>query len=480
MGKWIFNKHTRHINTLEEVLSSIAEKRTSTSDIAEKLIATGNYKSRSGNTNTTTISNKVKELQFYNLIYKSENTYLLSTLGNYYYNAIVNNDEVMKEDAFINACFNVQFPHMYNKSESNVYPFRMIFSLMNEKKLDYYIRNDEILALLYNYEFTNNDADIRKNEYLQLIDKIIEFRLLPHVEKIKILDDVDKIADRVHQLKVYVMPILKEMGAIDIMVQKQSESKKYYHPHGENTKKPTSRIYQKTLFSISNKKYDYINKLCDELPAFEPILEKKVELESKYTISIFNSVSNTFLDEYIEEKSSGVIKYIKELSEEIDIHSKNQQFDSPVEFEQKLCELFNMFNDVKAERISGPGKTDVECVYLDKVKFNVEAKSTSNKLMGINAGRLNNHMAISQSKYTLVIAPDFSPAATNYDITGTSIVAVQAYTLCDYIQNMALNDNYSFQKLNNLIENSLGTDLTLKLKSEIASEFGVVKEELLN
>ncbi len=480
MGKWIFNKHTKKMEALDAIILSIASKRTASEQVANNLVQQGLYNPR-GKVNKTTITNKFKELQFYNFAYINNGKYILSTLGNYYYKGIYTDNIEMKQDAFINTLFNVQFPHSYNYSESNVFPFRLIFQLMTEEKLDYKIYNNEILTMLYNFEFKSEEELKRKEEYEELLEKIISFRKLTNIEKVEKLENVDSIADRIHQLDYYVMSIFQEMNAIDINKVPNSEIIKFYHPQNAGSKsKPTSRKYSEKAYTIIEEKKEYINLLLEELKAYAPVLNKENMLESDYIQRVFNPVSDAFLNKYSNDVSTGAIKYVKKLTEEVIYHSANEEIDSANQFEIKLCDLFNMFEDVKAERISGAGKTDVECYhYTSKNKFNLEAKSTGKKLMQINSGRLRRHMALSNGQYTMVIAPDFAPSAIKFDILNTNIVAIRASILCEYIQNMVLNNNFKYEDLNKIVLTSLGEDISSKVQYEISSQFGVEKANFL-
>ena len=71
-----------------------------------------------------------------------------------------------------------------------------------------------------------------------------------------------------------------------------------------------------------------------------------------------------------------------------------------------------MFINVEAQKKGGAGHTDIECLYYSKLKkFAVEAKSTANKLSGVNAGRLREHRNEIGGEYTIVITSRYVPAA---------------------------------------------------------------------
>jgi hypothetical protein len=76
----------------------------------------------------------------------------------------------------------------------------------------------------------------------------------------------------------------------------------------------------------------------------------------------------------------------------IEQYANNNEGAEAYLFEDALTDGFNMFYNVEAEKVGGAGNTDLECLYIPKKKkFAVDAKSTKNKLSGVNAGRLEGH-----------------------------------------------------------------------------------------
>ena len=72
--------------------------------------------------------------------------------------------------------------------------------------------------------------------------------------------------------------------------------------------------------------------------------------------------------------------------------SSNEEGEKAYLFEDVLEWGFNNFYNVEAKKIGGAGNADLECLYITKKKkFAVDAKSTKNKLSGLNAGRLAEH-----------------------------------------------------------------------------------------
>ena len=132
-----------------------------------------------------------------------------------------------------------------------------------------------------------------------------------------------------------------------------------------------------------------------------------------------------------------------------------------------------MFVNVEAKKLSGPGNTDIECLYLDKRKFAVEAKSTTNKLIQINAGRLKRHRELIGAKYTIVITPRYVPSV-KYDIDGQNVVIIKANTLSEYLHNNIIfrNRNIDYTEIKKIIDKNMGTDISSNISDLTLTKFG--------
>ena len=108
----------------------------------------------------------------------------------------------------------------------------------------------------------------------------------------------------------------------------------------------------------------------------------------------------------------------------------HEETETGVNFEDALVEAFNMFFDVEARRIGGAA--DVECLYHmenDAVKkFDLEAKSTRTKLLQINSRRLRTHRSLINSKYTMIVTPNYAIGVLR-DISGEQSVIIKAAKL---------------------------------------------------
>jgi len=127
--------------------------------------------------------------------------------------------------------------------------------------------------------------------------------------------------------------------------------------------------------------------------------------------------------------------------------------------------------NVEARKVGGAGHTDIECLYITKKKkFAVEAKSTANKLIGINAGRLREHRSQIGGEYTIVITPRYVPAAKR-DIRNEPIVMILASTFSEYLYNHMYHDvrEIDYKDFDDIITSNLGTDVS-KLISNMTME----------
>ena len=110
----------------------------------------------------------------------------------------------------------------------------------------------------------------------------------------------------------------------------------------------------------------------------------------------------------------------------------HEETETGVNFEDALVEAFNMFFDVEARRIVGAGNADVECLNHmenDAVKkFDLEAKSTRTKLLQINSRRLRTHRSLINSKYTMIVTPNYAIGVLR-DISGEQSVIIKAAKL---------------------------------------------------
>ncbi len=482
MSKWIFNKHTKDFETLMETLffldTNSSKNNDNINDLMVFLNKSGMYKSRDKTSlvsgNRSTITNKISVLKFYGLVYETNKIYMISSLGKEILKHYNNKDFLKLKYAFINSLYNIQFHHPYNRSHANVYPFRMIISLMNEERLDYKLHNYEIIKFLFDFDFESTSIESRKKEYENLIIKILDYRIKKNNNLSLISEDIskiDSIADKVHQWDYYVSSILSELGIIRNTVLSNNFTHFQQGKEDKHGKKTMRKFYLKDHY-IAKESIFFITNLNAELPCYENTINRTSQANTKDWVTIvMNCISKTYISQCTDDIK---YNYYKTLFDELVYHAKNNEVESPYQYEDLLEQVFNEFEDVNAVKVGGAGSTDVECVFDETTKFNVEAKSTSKKLMSINAGRLNHHIALAGAEYALVISPDYAPSAVKYDIKNNNICAVRTVVFAEYIQNSFLNDYHSYSDLNNIIKNNYGSDISTELEKLSATKFGKV------
>ena len=132
-----------------------------------------------------------------------------------------------------------------------------------------------------------------------------------------------------------------------------------------------------------------------------------------------------------------------------------------------------MFYNIKAEKIGGAGNTDIECLYITKKKkFAVDAKSTKNKLSGINSGRLAGHRDKIAGEYTIVVTPRYVPAVLQ-DIYSSPIVIIRANTFSEFLYNCIDNDvrKIDYENFDNIIIANLGKDISKNISNLTIERF---------
>ena len=157
----------------------------------------------------------------------------------------------------------------------------------------------------------------------------------------------------------------------------------------------------------------------------------------------------------------------------IEQYANNNEGAEAYLFEDALTDGFNMFYNVEAEKVGGAGNTDLECLYIPKKKkFAVDAKSTKNKLSGVNAGRLEGHREKIGGAYTIVVTPRYVPAVLQ-DIRTSPIVIIRANTFSEYLYNCIDNDmrEIDYEDFDNIIVNNLGKDISKNISDLTISRF---------
>ncbi len=147
-------------------------------------------------------------------------------------------------------------------------------------------------------------------------------------------------------------------------------------------------------------------------------------------------------------------------------------------FEDTLCEAFNYFYDVTAEKHAVAGTTDIECIYssLDAGdrKFDVEAKSTKNKLTELSGGRLKLHRDKIGSEYTIVITTSFTPVVL-HDIKDSRAILLKSASFSNFLyQSISKKGRIvSYKPIDDIVVNNFGKDITGEINQYVYENFGI-------
>lgn len=477
--KWILYKHTCNYELIKAVALDV--KNSCASDISdterhrmqERLRALDLYKTRNPKERPLdSINHRINTLEYYMFGYEDDNRrFIFSPLGNLFL-CHIHEEEVLRK-IFATMLFAVQFQHPANGTPAvfQLYPFRLLLKLMSEDKLNH---------RLYSTEYAYIVAFVKRvtpESYDQLVSKILQFRELDDETKMSLLkEDEHTYVNCIYEWQYYTQKLLSSAGILE--VHEGEKIGKLYHPTKPTSKSlPTGRWVKNGFSSIKSDLVPYINKLFSEYTIFDsPLrLDDEERMQLDIVKQIYSFYPQILLDE-IGETDELQAKLLR-LPKLIEEYSNNPENDTAYLFEDVLTEGFNMFYNVEARKIGGAGHTDIECLYLTrKKKFAVEAKSTANKLSGINAGRLRGHRRQIGADYTIVITPRYVPA-TRKDIAGSHIVIILASTFSEYLYNHIHHDvrEIDYEDFDSIIVQNLGTDISKLISNMTMEKFATKK-----
>lgn len=476
---WVFKKHTNNIDILVEVAMYLKDTKSNVSSeekkqMFQRLKENSVYHPRESARDMPldSINHRIDELSYYMFGYvdriDKEKKFLFSPLGNLFLNNI---DDKQKTSKIFSAMLTgIQFPHPSSSPSTNfsLYPFRLIFELLLDHRLS---------GKLYSYEIYHHIIYLKKMSpeiYESLVDDILNSRKLTSQEKYNELKkNENTVVKSLYEWDYYV---LKMLTSQNIFIRHQSEfSEKLFHPVKNNQTKGTGRKFTDGYFQLSDDLKPFIKKMLKEYPLFTDTL--KMDDDKRQTSEIIKEIYSFFPDILLEEIGENILDLpteilkLPKLIEEYALNENGKTFDK---FEDVLEDAFNLFYNVEAEKLSGAGRTDIECLYLPVPEtFSVEAKSTSNKLPSLNAGRLAHHRSLIGAKYTIVVTPRYVPSV-KYDIQGQDIVIIKANTLSEYIYNHLIAGirEIDFAEIREIIQKNLGKDISLEISEKTLSRFG--------
>jgi type II restriction enzyme len=478
--KWILYKHISDFEIVKAVALDV--KNSCAANVSEverhrmqdRLAALDMYKARNPKSKPLdSMNHRINTLEFYMFGYEDESKrFIFSPLGNLFLTYV--NDEKSISKIFATMLFGIQFQHYANGTPSSfqIYPFRFLFKLMRDERLN---------KRLYSTEYAYIVAFIKcvsKDNYNEIVKAILDFREKGDKEKFAILkSDEHTYVNCIYEWQYYTQTLLKKAGILQ--VNDGNKIGKLYHPTNHNShSSPTGRWVRNCYAELNTDVESYVDNLLDMYSCFEkPLrLDDETRMQMDIVKEIYSFYPAILLQEIGEENDDLQVKLL-ELPSLIEKYSNNPENETAYMFEDVLVEGFNMFYNVETHKIGGAGHTDIECLYYTKLKkFAVEAKSTANKLSGINAGRLREHREQIGGAYTIVITPRYVPAAKR-DIYGQPIVMILASTFSEYLYNHIYHDvrEIDFKDFDDIISKHLGEDVSKLISNMTMEKFATKK-----
>lgn len=473
--KWILCRHTRDFHLLCQVAEILKSYSQTTITREEKerlnirLRELGLYSERTPDMPLDAIHHKINQLSYYMFGYQAiidgVNRFVFSPLGNLLLKYLDDREKVSR--IFLTMVWAVQYPHPHGKNidkSFQLYPFRLIFKLLSDSRLD---------NKLFAFEIAYYVVFVQKCDplttYDRLVDDILRLRSLSDEELTNLFQsDRHAYVNATYEWDYYVSEFFKSAGILD-KIEGDTICKLQ---HGNIA---TFRKVTRNVVSIPDSLRNFVLELENHYPSdHQPVLlQDKERLSIDIVKEIYNFYPN-FLLNYVGESEE--LSKLLELPRQIEEYANNPENETAYLFENVLVDGFNMFYNVEAKGVGGAGHTDIECLYrTKKKKFAVESKSTANKLLGINVGRLREHREEIGGEYTIVITPRYVPAAKR-DILGTPNVILLANTFAEYLYNCIFHDErqIDFEEFDSIITKNLGSDVSKHISNLTISKFSSI------
>ncbi|TQR60272.1 restriction endonuclease [Campylobacter troglodytis] len=473
-NKWILYRHTssfEYLLSVAECLKSFSKTNISKDEKAKlnlHLKELGLYNERNPNFVLDAINHKINQLCYYMFGYKAKfegsHRFMFSPLGNLLLK--FKDDKDKRAKIFLTMLWGIQFahPHGGTHKEFELYPFRLIFKLLSDKRLEFKLFAFEVAYLLVFIR------DIDENVYENLVQNILNLRTKSDIELAKLFtQDRHTYVNSAYEWDYYVSKFLQSAGVLEC----KSGKIICKLQHGNTN---TFRKITRNFVLMPECLKDFANLLERD----NSFLQKPLKLDDKerLKIDIVKEIYSFYPSILLEilEQSDEAQQYLK-LPKLIEEYANNPQNQTADLFETVLTQGFNMFYNVEAKKLSGAGRTDIECLYLTKKKkFAVEAKSTTNKLLGINTARLKEHRDEIGGAYTIIITPRYVPAAKR-DIIASQNVLLLATTFAEYLYNCMSNDirQIDYKEFDEIITQNLGKDISGDISNLSLAKFGLTQ-----
>ena len=469
--KWILYRHTNNLDIIKAVAVNLIKFSKGNINKSEKILLNKRlkklawYKERNPELPLDAINHKINTLAYFMFGYKStvngDKKFMLSPLGDLMIENFENHE--ISSKIFLSQLFAVQFPHPHSSTSDDfkLYPYRLIFQLLNEPKLNYKLYSIEV-ALLIVFIKT-----IDKSKYQSLVNEILELR---KSKTEKIIEKLEKNnhahVNSYYEWDYYQSKLFESAGLIS------RYSGECIHKMKQGTK--TIRIIKNSYIVLNKEIKGFCVKLLNNYSLFKTPIE--LNQGTRLSKDIIKEIYSFFPEELMDLigiKKDRSLKDVYNLMKSIDYHSENPEKKSPDQFEILLTKGLNLIN-IDAQRLGGSGKTDIECLFLDdKSKFCVDAK-VSRKLNSLNSGRLRFHRKKVGAKYTIIITSRYVPSVLT-DIDQQDIVIILANTFTEYLYKNIKdrNNETDYSDIHNLILSNPGSDISNQISDLTIKNYGV-------
>ncbi len=458
-------------------------------DILLQMEQDGVYRPRNGG---STFTGQFKSIQiaWYMFGYYNKNRrtdeqkkMVFSPLGNLLLDNLKDRDKVVK--IFTTMLFGNGFRQPFSQMDErfNLYAYRLIFKLLRDPRLKGKLYNDEV------FYFAMFLKTVDEESYEQLVDDILAFRNISPYEKLKLFKQNERVVGLACHEWRYATGMLASAGIVDVMNDHDGRviGELTYGNISKITGKPNAvRHYTEDYIVLKQGLVNYVDLLLAQYPYYQKPYPED-ELSKKFNSSIVVDMYSFYPPELLREigedtEEDEAISIMLSVARDVYYYS-HEETDTGEHFERALTTAFNLFEDVEAERIGGAGNADVECIFYPKElppkKFDIEAKSTSRKLLQINSRRLKTHRLRIGSKYTMIVTPNFSIGVLK-DIAGEDSVIIKAATLANYLYQYIVKNGreISYEMLDRIIEANIGLDITDSVNDYVYSNFGHAAADL--
>lgn len=428
----------------------------------------GIYNERNSELPLDAINHKINQISYYMFGYQEKingvDRFLFSPLGNLLLKNLNNKEKTSK--IFLTMLWAVQYqhPHGGTNKEFQLYPFRLIYKLLSDKRLDNKLYAFEVSYLIVFTKKVNTEI------YENLVNEILKLRKLSN-EKLANLFQSDRHAyvNSAYEWDYYVSTLFESSGVLN----KTNGELICKLQHGKTN---TFRKITRNYVSIPNNLKIFTDQLLEKYSFLDKplLLNDSERLKIDVVKEIYSFYPKILLQSIGEESEIGQLLELPKLIEQ---YSNNPENETAYLFENVLIDGFNMFYNIEAKGVGGAGNTDIECLYLTKrKKFAVESKSTANKLSGINIGRLREHREKIGGEYTIVVTPRYVPAAKR-DIIGTPNVIILASTFAEYLYNCIDRNvrEIDYEDFDDIIIANLGKDISRNISDMTLSKFATTR-----